>query len=106
MVADREELEKKLWENVGTVMDPDLRMSLKELGLIYKLQLNDDMTVDVDMTLTSMACPIGPMLQNQIAEACKSVEGIKDARVEVVWEPRWDPRTMASEEAQMRMGIF
>lgn len=97
---------KEIWSEISTVIDPDIRMSLVELGLIYRVELDDDMVVHIDMTLTSMTCPIGPYLMNQIGESAKRVEGVKDAMVQIVWEPKWDPAEMASEEAQMKLGIF
>jgi metal-sulfur cluster biosynthetic enzyme len=100
------ELEDRVRAAIGTVIDPDIRMSLLELGLIYGIEIDDSMTAYVTMTLTSMACPAGPYLMNSVGEACKTVPEIKDAKVDLVWEPRWDPREMASEEAQMRLGIL
>ncbi len=100
------ELEEKVRAAVSTVIDPDIRMSLVELGLIYGIDIDESMTAYITMTLTSMACPAGPYLMNSVAEAAKSVPEIQDAKVDLVWEPRWDPREMASEEAQMKLGIL
>lgn len=103
---NREEMEKAIWDEIATVIDPDLRMSLKELGLIYGMDLDENFNVNVTMTLTSMACPAGPYLQNAVMESVKRVEGVKEVNVDVVWEPRWDPRIMASDEAQVKLGIL
>ncbi len=102
----KEEMEKAVWEEVATVVDPDLRMSLKELGLIYGVDIMENNKVFITMTLTSMACPAGPFLMSSLEEAAKRVEGVTDVQVEVVWEPRWDPRIMASEEAQTKLGLL
>jgi metal-sulfur cluster biosynthetic enzyme len=104
--VDKEQMKEEIWKEVSTVMDPDLKMSLVELGLIYELELDDDMNVKIRMTLTSMGCPIGPYLMNSVGEAAKRVEGVNEADVQIVWEPRWDPREMASEEAQLKLGIL
>lgn len=103
---DKQEIEKKVADEVATVVDPDLRMSLSELGLIYGIDVDEDYNAYVTMTLTSMACPAGPYLQNAVMEAAQRVDGIKKANVEIVWEPRWDPREMASEEAQVKLGLL
>ena len=91
---------------MAKVEDPDLQMSLVELGLIYEVNLDENAFAHIKMTLTSMACPMGPMLKNSIEEAAKSAEGVSDAKVDIVWSPPWDPREMATEEAQMTLGIF
>lgn len=106
VTEEKENMKKAIWEEISTVVDPDLRMSLVELGLIYEVELDEENVVHIKMTLTSMGCPIGPFLMNQVAESAKRVEGVKDADVLIVWEPKWDPREMASEEAQVKLGIF
>ena len=105
-VMEKDAIIKNIWEAISKVEDPDLNMSLVELGLIYEVNLDDQASAHIKMTLTSMACPMGPMLKNSIEEAAKSAEGVRDARVDVVWSPPWDPREMATEEVQMNLGIF
>ncbi len=102
----REEMEKAVRAEVATVLDPDIRMSLMELGLIYGVEIDENNNVFIAMTLTSMACPAGPYLQNMVAEAARRVEGVAEVQVEIVWEPRWDPREMATEEVQARLGLL
>lgn len=106
MSQETKSLEDAVWDAVSTVVDPDLRMSLKELGLIYGIDIDDKKFVIITMTLTSMGCPAAPFLMGAVEEAAKNVEGITGAKAELVWEPRWDPREMASEEAQMKLGIL
>ena len=98
------DLKEKVIERIRIVCDPEIGLSLYELGLIYDVAV-DSNKVHVRMSLTSMACPIGPQLRNEVQIACESVEGIESAEVEVVWDPPWDPRTMASEDAKLDLGI-
>lgn len=92
-------------ETIRSVYDPELGISIVELGLIYGVEVKDN-NVIVRMTLTSPACPIGPALQASVHQAVLKLPWAKDVKVELVWTPRWDPRTMASEDAQMELGIL
>ena len=99
-------LRADVWDEMSTVLDPDIGLALTELGLIYDLQIDENGKANITMTLTSMACPIGPQLMESIKEAALRVDGIKDAHVEMVWTPPWDPREMASEDAKAYLGIY
>jgi len=92
-------------ENLRTVVDPELGVSIVDLGLIYDIQVKDS-DVLVKMTLTSPACPVGAVIQAQAHQAIKKLPWAKEIKVELVWSPKWDPRTMASEEAKMDLGIL
>lgn len=96
---------KELWDAIAGVEDPEIGLSIVELGLIYDIVV-DGSRADVTMTFTSMACPAGPQLQAGVHAAATSVEGIDDATVEVVFSPPWNPVEMASEEAKMMLGIY
>lgn len=98
--------EESLWAALRQVEDPELRLSIVELGLVYDITLDDDGVVTVDMTLTSPACPVGPMLQGMIFHRLSGMEGVEDVEVNLVWDPPWDPRKMASEEVKMTLGIW
>ena len=89
----RNDLEKAVYQAILPVEDPELFISIMELGLIYDIKVNENNEANVKMTFTSMAFPL-------------QVEGIKDANVEIVWTPKWDPRLMASEDAKMQLGIY
>ncbi|MEX2230268.1 MAG: iron-sulfur cluster assembly protein [Dehalococcoidia bacterium] len=93
-------------EVLRTVEDPELRMPIVELGLVYGADIDDQGMVTVDMTLTSPACPVGPMLQGMIYHKLSQLEGVEDVEVNLVWSPPWDPKTMASEEVKMALGIW
>lgn len=95
-----------LWTAVQGVEDPELMMSIVDLGLVYDLKIDDAGEVTVEMTLTSPACPVGPMLQGQIYHVLTQVDGVEDVEVNLVWEPPWDPKEMASEEVRMMLGIW
>ncbi|MEM7181149.1 MAG: metal-sulfur cluster assembly factor [Spirochaetota bacterium] len=99
------ELEKEIYESIKLIEDPELFISIMELGLIYSIEVKDENRAEVKMTFTSMACPAGPQLKTQVYNACMRIDKITDAEVEVVWNPPWDPHTMASEDAKIDLGI-
>ena len=92
-------------ENLRTVVDPELGVNIVDLGLIYGIEIKES-DVDVKMTLTSPACPLGAVIQAQTHTALKKLPWVNEAKVELVWSPRWDPRIMASEDAKMELGIL
>jgi metal-sulfur cluster biosynthetic enzyme len=97
---------EQFFEILMPVEDPEIRISIVDLGLIYDVLVEEDNTVIVKMTLTTPACPYGEMLINQVQETITNVEGVKEAKVELVWEPIWDPREMASDYAKDQLGIW
>jgi len=80
-----------------TVYDPEIPADLYELGLIYRIVIEDDRMVSIDMTLTSPSCPSAAELPGQVKNAVTSVSGVRDANVSIVWEPPWDPSRMSDE---------
>ncbi len=80
-----------------TVYDPEIPADLYELGLIYKIAIDDGRKVNIEMTLTSPNCPSAAELPGQIERAVKGVSGVHDAKVAIVWEPTWDPSRMSDE---------
>ena len=97
--------EELVREALQNVFDPELRMSIMELGLVYDVDV-DDGTVKVTYTLTTPACPLGPVIDGQIQDVLMDLPGVKDVDVEVTFSPPWDPRTMASDEVKMQLGIW
>jgi metal-sulfur cluster biosynthetic enzyme len=97
---------ESLREVLRDIEDPELRMSIVDLGLVYHVDIDDDGLVTIDLTLTTPACPIGPMLQGQAYHMLTQIEGVEDVEVNLVWDPPWDPKTMASEEVRMQLGIW
>ena len=97
---------EEIMDAVKGVEDPELQMSIVDLGLIYGVDVDEEGIVTVQMTLTSPACPVGPMLQGQIYSTVSQMDGVEDVEVNLVWEPPWDPKTMASEDVKMMLGIW
>ena len=92
-------------EALKDVFDPELRMSIMELGLIYDVAISDG-TVNVVYTLTSPGCPLGPVIDGQIQDVLMDLPGVKDVISQLTFSPPWDPRTMASDEVKMQLGIW
>jgi metal-sulfur cluster biosynthetic enzyme len=88
------------------VIDPELGLDIVSLGLIYGVDVKEDGDTNVRMTLTSPYCPLGPMIESQVHSATQFLPGIKDVTVELVWDPPWDPRTMASDEVKLELGLY
>ncbi|NJL72766.1 MAG: metal-sulfur cluster assembly factor [Candidatus Competibacteraceae bacterium] len=97
--------EDLVYECLREVVDPELGISVVDLGLIYDVII-DNNNVVVKMTLTSPGCPVGAVIQAQCHQAVKKLPWAKEVNVQLVWIPRWDPKTMASEEAKMDLGIL
>ena len=89
------------------VEDPELHINIVDLGLIYKIDRdNEAKKIEVDMTLTSPACPYGPQLLAQTHTVLSRLPNVKEVKVNAVWSPKWDPRKHSSEVAQMMLGII
>jgi metal-sulfur cluster biosynthetic enzyme len=88
---------------LNTVEDPELGMGIIDLGLVYDVAIEGS-TAKVTFTLTSMGCPVGPYIQEQIIEVARGVEGIEDVETDLVWTPPWSPELM-SEDAKFVLGF-
>lgn len=88
-----------------TVYDPEIPADIYELGLIYKIDIDDDRSVDIQMTLTAPGCPVAGEMPVWVENAVSSVGGVQLVRVELVFDPPWTPERM-SEEAQVAVGWF
>ncbi len=93
-------------EKLMPVQDPELRMGIVDLGLVYDVKVDEDNVVDILLTLTTPACPLGPLIIAQIQDAVMELEGVRDVNVEITFTPPWDPRTMANDEIKMQLGIW
>ncbi len=80
-----------------TVYDPEIPADIYELGLIYKVDIDDDRAVTIDMTLTTPNCPSAAELPGQVENAVAGVAGVREAKVNIVWDPPWDPSRMSDE---------
>jgi FeS assembly SUF system protein len=88
-----------------TVYDPEIPADIYEIGLIYKIDIADDRTVKIDMSLTSPNCPAAQDLPVMVENAVSSVPGVREAKVAVVWDPPWDPSRM-SDEARLVLNMW
>ena len=82
---------------IKTVYDPEIPADIYELGLIYKVDIEDDRSVKVEMTLTTPNCPSAAELPIMVETAVASVQGVSGAKVDIVWDPPWDPSRMSDE---------
>ena len=99
---DVERITKDLIGVLKTVYDPEIPVDIYELGLIYKVDLDDNRNLNIDMTLTAPGCPVAGEMPGWVENAARSVEGIQDVTVNMVFDPPWDASRM-SEEAQVAL---
>ena len=97
-------IKKKIIEKIKTIYDPEIPVNIYELGLIYKIEVDEKNKVSVDMTLTSPNCPVAESLPNEVKENIKQVEGVSDVNLNLVWEPPWDKNKM-SEAAKLELNL-
>ena len=99
------ELTPRIVEQLSSVYDPEIPVNIYELGLIYDIAVDGDGLAVIRMTLTAPGCPAAVTLPAEVQGKVKSIDGVSDARVDVVWEPPWDKDRM-SEAAKLQLGIF
>lgn len=97
---------EQIIEALKPVQDPEIRIGVIDLGLIYDVAVNDDGEAIVKMTLTTPACPYGEMLMTDVHRAVEELDGITKVEVVLVWEPQWDPKEMCSDLAKDQLGIW
>lgn len=100
--------EEQVREALKPIEDPELHLGIVDLGLIYRidiLQQPEGETIRVTMTFTSPFCPYGPQLKAMVQRAVSTLSGVKEGVVNVVFTPVWDPRTMATEECKIALGL-
>lgn len=94
-------------EAIRPVSDPEINISIVELGLIYDVELDEESKqVNIKMTLTSPACPVGPQIMAAVHGKCLDLPEVDNVDIQLIWSPPWDPRTMASEDVKMMLGIW
>ena len=98
-------LEERIIEVLRTVYDPEIPVNIYEIGLIYEVTVDDEANVHVLMTLTSPMCPVAESLPPEVEEKVAAVEGVASAKVEVTWDPPWDP-DMMSEAAKLELNMM
>lgn len=99
-----ETLEDQVLESLKNVIDPELGINIVDLGLVYEVSV-DDGTLRVEYTLTTMGCPIGPLIESQMRQTIEGIEGVDDFEAEMVFSPPWTPDKM-SEEAKAALGMI
>lgn len=101
----KRELEDKIIETLKTIYDPEIPVDIYELGLIYQVKLDDEMNAEVEMTLTSPSCPVAESMPAEVEQKVRDTEGVKSAKVNLVFEPTWE-KDMMSEEAKLELGFL
>jgi len=101
----KQELEEQIISKLQTIYDPEIPVNIFELGLIYAVRIDDEMNVEIDMTLTSPACPVAESLPPEVEMKIRSIPGIADLKVNLVWNPQWD-KDMMSEAAKLQLGFL
>lgn len=101
----RLETEEQVVKMLKTVYDPEIPVDIYELGLVYKIDVADDGTVNIDMTLTAPNCPAADFIIEDVRQKIESIEGVKAANIQLVFEPEWD-KDMMSNEAKLELGFM
>jgi FeS assembly SUF system protein len=100
-----DDLKQRIIDAIKTVYDPEIPVNIWEVGLIYDVTVDDDGGATVTMTLTSPMCPVAESLPVEVEQKVNAVEGVTAAKVDLVWDPPWDP-DMMSEAAKLELGMF
>ncbi len=105
MYMEKIELEQKIVEMIKTVYDPEIPVNIYDLGLIYRIELKEDDSVDIDMTLTAPNCPAADFMMEDVKMKVESIEGISAVNLNLVFEPEWSQDLM-TEEAKLELGLL
>ena len=103
--ASLDQLTDKLIDQLKTVFDPEIPVDIYELGLLYRVDVSDDKDVVIDMTLTAPGCPVAGEMPGWVEDAVKEIPEVKSCKVELVFDPPWDPSRM-SDEAKLQLNMF
>ena len=98
------DIKSKVIEEIKKIYDPEIPVNIYELGLIYKIDVDEKNKVNIDMTLTSPNCPVAESLPKDVKENIMKVEGVSDVNLNLVWEPPWDKDKM-SEAAKLELNL-
>lgn len=99
------EIEKNIVESLKTVYDPEIPVNVYDLGLIYKIDVNENCDVEIDMTLTAPNCPMVDQLMEDVRNAVKNTENVRSVSINLVFDPPWS-KEMLSEEALLELGLL
>ena len=98
------DLKEKVIKEIKKIYDPEIPVNIYELGLIYKIEINEKNVVKVDMTLTSPNCPVAESLTKEVKNNILEIEGVSDVKLDLVWDPPWDKSRM-SEAAKLELNL-
>ena len=101
--------ESEIMQSLRDVEDPEMKMSITELGLIYAVRVeerDEGVHAEIDMTLTSPGCPVAPEIMAAVHRSALATEGVDSVHVNLTFSPPWDPRVHASEDARFDLGVF
>ena len=101
---EKTKIEERIVDVLKTVYDPEIPVNIYDLGLIYKIDVKDNYDVDIDMTFTAPSCPAADFILEDVRQKVDSLEGVKNAVVNLVFEPTWD-QSMMTEEAKVELGF-
>lgn len=101
---EKTKIEERIVDVLKTVFDPEIPVNIYDLGMIYKIDMQDEGVLDVDMTFTAPNCPAADFILEDVRTKLESVEGVTTANVNLVFEPAWD-QSMLSEEARLELGL-
>ena len=101
---EKTKIEGRIVDVLKTVYDPEIPVDIYELGMIYKIDVKEDATVDIDMTFTAPNCPAADYILEDVRTKVEGVEGVKGGTINLVFEPAWD-QSMMSEEARVELGF-
>ena len=101
---EKTRIEERIVDVLKTVFDPEIPVNIYDLGLIYKVDVKDDGSVDIDMTFTAPSCPAADFILEDVRQKVETIEGVKETNVNLVFEPVWD-KSMMSEEALVELGL-
>jgi len=99
------DLKERVIKEIKKVYDPEIPVNIYELGLIYKIEINDKNVVNLDMTLTSPNCPVAESLPKEVKDNILKVNGVSDVKLNLVWDPPWDKSKM-SEAAKLELNLW
>ena len=102
---ERLKLEEKVIELLRTVFDPEIPVDIYSLGLVYKIDINDDAELNIDMTMTAPNCPMADFIVDDARYKLEAIQGLKSVNINVVFEPEWN-KDMMSEEAKLELGFL
>ena len=101
---EKTRIEERIVDVLKTVYDPEIPVDIGNLGMIYKIDVQEDGTVDVDMTFTAPSCPAADFILEDVRTKIESVDGVTGANINLVFDPVWD-QSMMSEEARVELGF-